>query len=121
MQNNVSVFRLFFQVVPSSFIDQHLIIKTKLTIDEEGKISVDSGDFFSRFVLSFLTTPQSCPLGSEFSGATEIHYYLQSRKSYFGGNYSVLYYVACPSVYCSSAVLSRLLDTIAKNSNDKLI
>ena len=42
------------------------------------------------------------------------------QKGYFDGNYSVLYYVACP-VYCSSAVLSRLLDTIAIISNDKLI
>ena len=58
--------------------------------------NVDFGDCFSGFVLSFLTTPQSRALGSEFSGATEIHYYLQSRKGYFGGNYSVLYYVACP-------------------------
>ena len=83
--------------------------------------NVDLGDFFTRFVLSFLTTPQSRHLGSEFNGATEIHYYLQSRKGYFGGNNSVLYYVACPSVYCSSAVLSRLLNTIARVSNDKLI
>ena len=78
-------------------------------------------DFFSRFVLSFLTTPQSRPLGSEVSGAADIHYYLQSRKGYSGGNYSVFYYVAYPSVYCSSAVLSRLLDTIARISNDELI
>ena len=63
---------------------------------------------------------QSCPFGSEFSGASDIHYFLQSRKSYFGGNNSVLYYVACPSMCCFSAVLSRLLDTIARVSNDKL-
>ena len=39
--------------------------------------NIELGDCFSRFVLSFLTTPQIGPLGSEFSGTTEIHYYLQ--------------------------------------------
>ena len=43
---------------------------------------VDLGDCFSRFALSLspATAPQSGPLGSEISGATEIHYYLQSQK-----------------------------------------
>ena len=57
----------------------------------DSKNCVALGGFFSRFVLSLLTTPQSRLLGSEFSGATEIHYYLQARKGYFGGNYSALY------------------------------
>ena len=43
--------------------------------------NVDLGGRFYRFILSFLTTPQRGPLGSGFSGATEIHYYLQSRSS----------------------------------------
>ena len=42
--------------------------------------NVDLGDCFFRFILSFLATMQSGPLGSEFNGATEILYYLQSRK-----------------------------------------
>ena len=45
---------------------------------------VDLGDCFS-----------SGPVGSQFSGATEIHYYLQSLKGYVGG----------PSVYCFQGCL----------------
>ena len=59
------------------------------------------GDCFSRFVISFLATQQSGPLGREFNGETEIPYYLQSRKGKVGGNYSVLYSVAC-SFLCTA-------------------
>ena len=84
-------------------------------------ISVDLGDFFSRFDLSFLTTPQSRPLCMNSMGRPKFTTIYNPENGYFGGNYSVLYYVACPSVYCSLAVLSRLLVTIARISNDKLV
>ena len=77
-------------------------------------LGVDLGDCFARFVFSLLTTSQSRPLGIEFSWATEIHYYLPSRKGSSGGNYSVLYYVACTRLSC-------LLDTIASTFNCNLI
>ena len=62
----------------------------------------------------------SCPFGSEFSGATEIQYFLQSRKGWFGGKNPVLLSVACP--FCVLLFrLSCLLDTIASVSNCNLI
>ena len=58
----------------------------------------------------------SCPFGCEFSGATEIHSFLQSRKGWFGGKNPVLLSVACP--FCVLLFrLSCLLDTIARVYN----
>ena len=107
------------RITPDSLIGKHTL-QLQSRICPSRSANVDLVDCFSRFVFSFLRTSQSRSLGSEFSGATEIHYYLQSRNVYFGGIHSVLYY-ACPSVFFSSAVLSRLLDTITKISNNKLI
>ena len=59
---------------------------------------VDLGDCFSKFVLPFLTTTQSGPLGSEFSGATEVHYYLQSQKDYLVA--TLLYCFMLLSPFC---------------------
>ena len=84
------------RITPESSFGQHTLCNCNPEYGPPGSSNVDFGDFFSRFVLSFLTTLISRPLGKEFSGATKIHYYLQSRKCSFDGNYSVLYYVACP-------------------------
>ena len=108
---------LFFHIVfyPCRQLATHPV-QLQFRICPPRSAKVDLGDFFSsRFVFYFLTTPQrqSRPMGSEIIigateihnylhcelgrsdsqiiiGATEIHNYLQSRKGYFGGNYSVL-------------------------------
>ena len=78
----VNFFKLFYGILFEIFdmFDKWWKKFYKLFFNFFHMFAVDLGDCFSRFVLSFLKTPQSGPLGSEFSGATEMQYYIQSRK-----------------------------------------